>query len=306
MLCQSYTDRCSRTRQSLVFSRSGQSLATSATHQCSHPSTFILHPSVQLLLQLYLDQFLVFVLVLTRISGLVMTAPVFGPRSVPIQVRGLLAVSLSLIITPLHWGTYVVQPASLLNLLVLVGREAVVGLALGLGIMILFTGLQLAGQIMGQMSGMSLADIFDPSFDSSVPIFAQLMDLVTLAVFVAIGGHRQVMSALLDTFEVMPPGTGGFSPSMVGALVDVTTQSFMLGIRAAAPVMVALLLSVLVMGLISRTLPQLNVIAIGFSLNSMVLLATLSISLGAVAWIFQEQAEISIETLRAAITLTGE
>ena len=254
---------------------------------------------MSLLLDLYLNQFLVFVMVLARVGGLVMGMPILGSRSIPMQVRALLAVAVSLLIAPLYWGVSVQYPGNILHLLVFVGGEALVGLGLGMGVLILFSGIQLTGQIMGQMSGSQLADIFDPTFNQTVPIYAQLMDIITLSVFLIIGGHRQVMDALLATFRQIPPGGGGFSSSsMVTLVTDVLTQSFILGIRAAAPVIVALLMSVLIMGLISRTLPQLNILAMGFSLNAMIMLGTLAISLGSIVWIFQEQVEPTLEAIR--------
>lgn len=256
------------------------------------------------LLTLYLNQFLVFVLVLTRIGALVAAAPIFGSKTAPMQFRALLAVALSLLVTPLYWQTEIQYPGNVLNLGVMLGRETLVGLALGLGITILFSGLQLTGQVIGQMSGMSLGDVFDPQTESNVTVFAQLMDLVTLSVFVLIGGHRQVMGALLNTFEWMPPGSAGFSDNLVGALSEVTAQSFVLGARASIPLMLSLLLSVIIMGLISRTLPQLNVMAVGFGLNSLVVLAVLSVTLGSIAWVFQEQVAATLDTLRDGLNVT--
>jgi flagellar biosynthetic protein FliR len=96
----------------------------------------------------------------------------------------------------------------------------------------------------------------------------------------------------------MPPGSAEFSSDLVAALGEVTAQSFLLGARASAPLMLSLLLSVLIMGLISRTLPQLNVIAVGFSLNSLVTLAVLSVTLGTVVWVFQDQVATTLDTLR--------
>jgi len=250
------------------------------------------------LLELYLDQFLIFVLILTRISGLMMTAPFFAANYVPMRVRAFLAVGLAVLIAPLHWGTPVAHPENLIHFLTLLGCEAVVGVTLGLGVMILFAGLQVAGHVVGHMSGMHLADVADPSFDSSIPVFAQLMNLVALAVFVIIGGHRQVMDALLDTFRWTPPGSGTVSSGIVETMTAVLAQSFVLGIRAAAPAIVALLMSVLVMGLISRTLPQLNVLAVGFGLNSIIMLSALAVSLGSIAWMFQDQVEPTIDTVR--------
>jgi flagellar biosynthetic protein FliR len=107
-------------------------------------------------------------------------------------------------------------------------------------------------------------------------------------VFVAVGGHRIITEALLETFNSLPPGQAALGESYVEVLVSILLQSFSLGIRAAAPLLTALLLSNVILGLISRTLPQINVIAVGFGLNSLLALGVLCVSLGTVAWTFQE------------------
>ncbi len=212
-----------------------------------------------------------------------------------------MAIGFALIITPVHFDQARAMPSDLVNLTVLLAREAVLGLALGLAVMILFTGLHLTGQIIGQMSGMALADTYDPTFDTSVPVFTQLLDAVTLSVFIAIGGHRQVMAAMLDTFRWRPPGVRDLPTTLVDTLTQVTSESFIVGIRAGAPVMVALFMAVLILGLISRTLPQLNVIAVGFSLNSMVMMLTLAASMSALAWVVQDNADTVIAAIRDAV-----
>ena len=249
------------------------------------------------LLALYADQFLIFVLVLSRVSGLVMTAPILGSRGVPARIRALIAVALSLLITPVHWNTPLEDPGNLLNLLVYVGQEVVLGITLGLGILILFMGLQVAGQIVAQMSALSLADLFDPNFDGNVSVFSQLFEIIALSVFLMIGGHRQMLEALLETFRSLPPGDASYASGLTSAMVEVVTQSFLLGVRAAAPAIVSLLMSILVLGLISRTLPQLNILAVGFSVNTIVLMGTLSLSLGAMVWIFREHLDPTMQML---------
>lgn len=250
-----------------------------------------------LAIQPFFDQLFVFVLILTRISGLVLTAPGYGAQSAPMQVRALLAVSLAFLVTPLHWATPVPDPGNLINLGVLLGRELVVGMALGLALVLLFTGLQLAGQVIGQMSGIQLADVFDPGSNTSIPVFSKLLDLVALAAFFAIGGHRQLMRALLDTFAELPPGTGAVSPDASAELVRLVTLSFDVGIRVSAPVVIALLMSVLIMGLISRTMPQLNILAVGFNMNSLVMLGVLTLSLGTIVWVVQDHVDVAIDSV---------
>lgn len=246
-----------------------------------------------------------FLLVLTRVSGLVMSAPIFGTGDIPARVRAFLAIALAVLVTPLQTTHVVAMPDTAVDLGILMASELIVGLVLGLGITLLFSGIQIAGQVISQIAGVQLADVINPTFDASVPVFSQLMFYVTLAVFVVTGGHRQVMEALLDTFASMPPGKAIISESIVEAITNLITQSFVLGIRAAAPTMTAVLLATLVLGLLSRTLPQLNLMAVGFGFSSLITLGTLSVSLGIAAWAFQEQVEPALETLIDALHVTS-
>jgi flagellar biosynthesis protein FliR len=259
------------------------------------------HPPMELLLRLYTDQFLVFLLVLTRVSGVVTLAPVWGSRMMPMRVRAFLAIGLSGIIAPPLWGAPIEDPDNLLNLLVLMGTEFAVGLAIGLAVTIYFAGLQLAGQVMGQMTGMSLADVVSPTFDTSVPVFSEFLHVLMLSIFVVTGGHQSVLDALFESFHQLAPGHAQFAPSVLDALTEVTSRSFLLGLRIAAPMMVSLLLAILIMGLISRTLPQLNVLAVGFSVNSMVMLAAMLLSLGILARVFEQESLSAVDLVRAAL-----
>jgi len=248
-----------------------------------------------------ISRFIIFTLVLARTSTLLMTAPLFGSLALPRHVRALLAVTMSLLVTPVHLNTSLPPVDDILQLGRLLASEALVGLLLGLGINIMFSGVQVAGQIVSQLSGLSLADVFNPGFEEDVSVFSQLFYFITLAVFVAVGGHRIVTEALLETFAAAPPGHAALGNNFVEVLTAIITQSFALGIRAAAPLMVALLLSNLVLGLISRTLPQINVIAVGFSINSLLTLGVLFLSLGAVAWTFQEPTVDVLQQISASI-----
>lgn len=244
---------------------------------------------------------LLFVLVLTRISALVMSAPNFGSSAIPMRVRVFLAVTISLVVMPLVRETDSVLPENLVDLIVAMAQEAVIGMSVGLAVTILFTGLQVTGQTASQMSGISLADVIDPTTDTSVPAFAQLLNVVTTLVFFLLGGHREMIAALLDSFRALPPGHSFVASDLLTALTEILTQSFVLGIRGAAPVMLALLLALLVLGLISRTLPQLNVMAVGFGMNSAIMLGTLALSVGAIVWAFQDQVTPTLDTIRTVL-----
>jgi flagellar biosynthetic protein FliR len=190
-----------------------------------------------------------------------------------------------------------VPPATLLEYLAAIGIELAVGLSLGYGIMLLLAGMQLAGQIIGLTSGMTLADTFNPGFDTTIPLVSQFLYLLALAVFVAIGGHRLLLQGLLTTFDAMPAGGAFLRPSLLETLITLLSQSLSMAVCAAAPATVALLLATLVLGLISRTLPQLNVMALGFGASSLVALAVLAASLAGMAWAFESAVAPAIETM---------
>jgi flagellar biosynthetic protein FliR len=246
---------------------------------------------------LFAMPFVVFTFVLARVSGMVMTAPMFGSSEVPTQIRALLAFALALVITPVQLAGQHVMPANLALYAVSLGGELLVGMLLGTGVMILLSGVQVAGQIISQMSGLSLADVFNPGFDQEVPVIANLLNLVTLAVFVIIGGHRLLVGAVLDTYSFMPLGHTNLPPSLGQLMATLLGESFSLAVRGAAPAIVALMLATVVLGLISRTLPQLNILAIGFGLNALVSFMVLAISIGAIAWLFQEQLEPAVQAI---------
>jgi len=240
---------------------------------------------------------LVFSLVFARVAALVMTAPVFGTSQVPKRFRALLALALAALVTPLQTLQLTHSPRTPVDYLLLTIGETLVGATIGVGITLLLTGLQVAGQIINQMSGLQLADVLNPDLKENVPIFSQLLYYVALAVFVTIGGHRRVMTALLDSFALLPAG-GGTMPTDLGEmLTTLAALSFRLGVQAATPIMVAMLLATLVVGLVSRTLPQLNVMNLGFGINATITLCGLALSMGTMAWVFQEQVDPMLNLL---------
>jgi len=254
------------------------------------------------LAQFDFGRFLVFTLVLSRVSGLVMTAPVLGTIAMPRHVRMILAVTIAALVFPLQWGASLAEPSGTLVYLILVGGELLVGVCLGLGVHILLTGTLLAGQLISRISGEMMAELYDPQMGESYAVFSHFMNLVALAMFVTLGGHRILMDGLLQTFQAIPLGLGpGMSSSLVESFEVLLTESFSLALRAAAPLVTALLLASLVVGLIARTLPQLNTMVLGFSLNSLVTYVGMMITLGGSVWIFQDQVEPAVQMIVRAL-----
>jgi flagellar biosynthetic protein FliR len=248
-----------------------------------------------------LTQFAAFTLVLARVGGLIMTAPIFGVKAAPVQMRGLLALSVSLLVTPLFSAHTAADVTNLLAFSKYVLNEALVGILLGLGVMFLLSGIQLSGQIISQLGGTAVAEGYDPMSEENTPVYSQLFYFLALAMFVLVDGHRLLLAALLDTYQWLPLGEAMFGESFVVALTTLLGQSFILGIRAAAPAMIALMLATVILGLIGRTIPQMNILNVGFSVNALLTIAAVFVSLSAIAWTFPEQTIAAIDLTTDAI-----
>ena len=245
---------------------------------------------------------LTFVLVLSRVGALVASAPMLNSQSIPIRVRALMAVAMSGAVTPLCLQYEAPMFDTLAALGAAMFNEVVIGLAIGLGAMIILAGVQLTGQIVGQMSGMALAEQTDPILQANASVFGQVFYFVTSAVFVAVGGHMMLVDGLLTTFEFAPPGYAMVNDSFFEQFFGLLSLGFELGLRTAAPLMVALFLATLVLGLISRTLPQINTIVVGFGVNSLLTLGLMVTTVGSVAWAYQEPLAASIENITQAVS----
>ncbi len=232
---------------------------------------------------------LVFTLVLTRVSGIAIMSPVFGGPEIPMQVRALFVFALTLLIMPSQWAAYVPEPTNLTQYAILIVAELAIGLCLGLGLMIFFTGASLAGEMIAQIGGLSASQIFDPLSGDQSTILSRFCQYFAVAVFAAIGGLNVLLSSLLDTFVTLPIGAAAFSPSVAYSLIVILGLSFNLALRMAAPVLVAVLITMLVMGLLGKTLPQINLMSVGFGINSVVMLCVFTVSVGAGIWCFQEK-----------------
>ena len=205
-------------------------------------------------------------LVLARIAGLVVSAPVFGHLLVPPRVRAVLALALAAVLTPLVPAPPTL-PGDLWGLGGAMAVEALLGTLLGMIAQFVFAGVQLGGQLAGIQMGFGIVNLIDPQSHSQVTIVAQWEALLALLVFLALDVHHLLLRALLESFRTAPPGTVGTGGLGLRQAVSLAGDLFSLGVRIAAPVLVTLLLTNAALGVLSRTIPQLNVFVVGFPVN---------------------------------------
>jgi flagellar biosynthetic protein FliR len=219
-----------------------------------------------------------FLLVLARLAGLVVAAPVFGHLLVPVRVRAGLAIVLAAALAPAV-GRATPAFDSLWALAGAVVVESALGTLLGLVAQLLFAGVQLGGQIAGIQMGFGMVNLIDPQAHAQITVVAEWQQLIALLVFLVLDVHHLLIAAVLESFRIAPPGGVVLAGAGLEATVRLAGGLFVLGVRIAAPVMIALLLSNAALGLLARTVPQLNVFVVGFPLNVGVGLVMLGASL---------------------------
>ncbi len=246
----------------------------------------------------------VFALVVFRVSGLFLTAPVFASRIIPLRLRAAMVMIISFVIFPLVAASV---PTSLTLAQAIVGgvRELMIGAVIGLALSAFVIAADLGGLLVGQQAGIVLGEIVDPTQDKRSSIVGQIYSISLMTVFLLLGGHRATIAALLDTYRVIP--VLGFEPgeSSLLLLIEMLTASFMLGVRIAAPVLIALFLIGVAMGFLSRTMPQMNILTVGFSVRAMVAMGTAGVALAACEHLFANAVIDALNTVREAFAING-
>ncbi|HXG51822.1 MAG TPA: flagellar biosynthetic protein FliR [candidate division Zixibacteria bacterium] len=230
-----------------------------------------------------------FMLVFGRALGLMVGAPFWGGRALPVVVRIWVALLLAVAVFPSVPAASVAD-LTVLALVLFLGGEILLGLTLGWTAQVLFAGMRLAGQQIEVKSGLGLVSLVDPHEGGHSGIFAVFLELAAGLIFLALDGHLQLVQALLSSYAVFPPaGTGSFAGRLLEGVVASGTEIFAIALRVSAPVLVGLLLSDIVLGVLSRAIPQMNVFMVAQPLQFGVALLLLMLSLPALAWLIARQ-----------------
>ncbi len=245
-----------------------------------------------------------FALVLFRISGLMMTAPIYGSDAVPIRLRAGLAVVISFMLFPIL-SPHLPAHVSLATAFVGGMGELLIGLIMGLGMSLMFSGVQLAGMVIGQQAGLSLGQVYDPVSGGESTVLGQVFFLVAMTVFLVAGGHRELMRALLDSYQTIPVLGFRFENSMLSLVIGLLTSAYALALRMAGPVLMALLSASLVMGFLSRTMPQMNILSVGFMVRIFLALGATAFALSADGGAITDAIHGTIDTMRQAFELVA-
>jgi flagellar biosynthetic protein FliR len=233
----------------------------------------------------------VFLLVLVRMTGLFVIAPIFGRRNIPTYFK----IGFSFFIALILVNTTAIQPVqydgSILAYVLLVTREFIVGLSIGFVSYMVFTAIYVAGEIIDMQIGFGIVNVIDPISNIQVPITSNIYFILSMLLLFSVNGHHVIIKALFDSFSTLPLGTSVFDASLTDGLMKLFTTVFMTGFKIAAPIVAAILVTDIALGVISRMVPQLNIFVIGMPLKIfmgiLIILITIPIFMTIMDFIFK-------------------
>ncbi|MEZ6190847.1 MAG: flagellar biosynthetic protein FliR [Phycisphaerales bacterium] len=246
-------------------------------------------------------------MVMFRLSGIFILAPLLGSTTIPRTVKVLLVITLTFCIYPMlldpgHASAALLSPVidhglSLWVLLPHIAMELLIGLVIGYCASLPLIGMQLGGDIIDKQIGIGFADIVNPETGEQSGVVANTLFMMALAIFTILGGHRIMLRILIGSFDTVPIGGFADFEGLVTMVLGMLTVTFQTGFRIAAPLLCLIFLQTVALGFIARTVPQLNIMSVGFTiriLNGVILLiAFVTIA----AWVYVDDMMLMLDVL---------
>ena len=240
-------------------------------------------------------------LIFIRVSTMVSLLPVFGAPYVPVQLK----IALSLILSTVLFSTayaagfpelpYGISAGVFILLAV---KEAAVGLAVGFAASFLFAAVQFAGRLIDTEMGFGFVEMADPFTDEQVTALGQFQIIIFTILFLMFNGHYFMLLSVQKSFELIPVLGASFAQeSMSLHITTMVNNIFILGIRLAAPVFVTLILTEISMGIVARTVPQINIFFVGLPAKVLLGLSTMVIVLPMLASLFRAMVGVIVEDI---------
>lgn len=233
---------------------------------------------------------------LARILALLVVAPIFNNPAINVRVRLLTGIAISVAITPALPAIPPIEPASGLGLLLL-AQQMLIGFAMGFSLRLVFSAIDMAGVMIGMQMGLGFATLYDPESRSQSPVLSEILGLTALLVFITMNGHLLMIATLTQSFTAIPigaplPGNGSWlNIANAGAII------FVSGLMLSLPIVLALLITNLALGVLTKAAPQLNLFAIGFPVTLGLGFSVLFLALSHLSGPFQTLFEHGLQSM---------
>ena len=215
----------------------------------------------------YAEKFVVFLLVFIRTLSMFATAPLYGNQAIPAQVKVWAGAAVAFALFPLvavHTGTLSLDLGSLIILAI---EEVIVGSAIGFTMGLIFMGIDYAGELLGIEMGLSISSLIDQQSGVNVPVIGQFEAIMATFLFLIMNGHLFLLQALQMSYTAVPISGMKLTGAAVNFFVSLTGVVFVAAIKISAPVMVSLFLADVVLGIMARMVPQVNVFFVGMPIT---------------------------------------
>lgn len=217
-------------------------------------------------MEVYVLQFVLYLMLFLRCTSVIVLAPVLGHSAVPVQIKVGLGALLALALFPIMAAQGIHIDVEFGVLTVLAIQEVVTGLAIGLASGLIFAGAQAAGELIGFDLGLSLATAFDPETGPN-NIIGSFLYLAMVLVFLLLNGPQFIIQAIVLSYETVPIGGGAISGATMDKMLQMVGLVFIVGMKCAAPIVVASFLLNLALAVLARVAPQVNVFIISFPIK---------------------------------------
>jgi flagellar biosynthetic protein FliR len=208
-----------------------------------------------------------FIFVLVRVAAFIVFVPVLGSQQVPARIKVAFILLLSLSIFPLVRHLPMAEPTGLLDFAIYLFSEATVGLVLAYATRLIFTAVQIAGTIVDFQMGFGVVNVIDPQTQSQVSITSQFQNIFAILLYLALNAHHLTIYSLVESFQLINPQQFGFSAGTMALILKLFATTFVVAVKIAAPIMAILFFISVGLGLVARTVPQMNVFIVGFPLQ---------------------------------------
>lgn len=209
-----------------------------------------------------------FILVFIRVSAIMLLTPVFGDAVVPSIVKWGLSLLIAMILFPLVKGG-LGPPGNLefLPLALKIAGELLIGVSIGFTAKFIFAGIQMAGETLGFQMGFSIASVIDPTSNIQISVVTEFQYMMSLLLFLGIDAHHIIISAISESYQALSPLNVHYSGALLQVIIRLSQEVFMIAVRISAPIMAVLLFTNVALGVVARTVPQLNVFIVSYPLT---------------------------------------
>lgn len=242
---------------------------------------------MQEILDMIFSQYEIFLIVIIRISGIFVFSPLFSSQNVPPVMKIGLTFTFGFLLTMSLPGGIIIPEQSLVLLIL---REFMIGLIIGFIAYVFLTSFYVLGQVVDMKIGFGMANVFDPQNKIQVPLMGNVYYMLAFLFLLMINGHHIIIQALIDSYKFIPIGTFNYSEDVLNIIVNSLVQAFDIGFRLSFPIVAIIFLTDVVLGIMAKAIPQMNVFVVGMPLKVfiglIVIMLTMPIFYASVSGIF--------------------